>query len=594
MLELLVIGLVGGLITGLSPCILPVLPVVFAGSAVNVPRVSSGPAVGDDEHHRDGGSAVLVQAPASVGVTARPFLIIAGLVVSFSVFTLAGTALLTALHLPQDLLRISGLAILAAVGLGLLIPRFGDALERPFARFPKRAVNRDGSAFVLGLGLGVLFVPCAGPVLTAITVVSASGQIGLSAVVLTVAFAVGAALPLLAFALAGDLAGKRVRAFREHANRVRQVSGVVLIATAVLLAFNITDRVQRLVPGYTDTLQSSLARNQGVQDQLRTVTQPDSVSSAAGELADCSDGATELQTCGPAPEITGITSWLNTPSGKPLSLAGLKGHVVLVDFWTYSCINCQRTIPHLQAWNSAYKGAGLVTIGVHTPEFSFERVPSNVESGAADLGVTWPIAIDNDFATWNAYDNRYWPAEYLIDARGVIRHVHFGEGEYAETEGLIRTLLSDAKSPAVLGNATSVPDQTPRNRAQTPESYLGYERMSNSANDAIRGDISSVYTVPDPLPRDSLAFGGSWTIGKQSAHAGDQARLVLHFDAKNVFLVLGGSGSIAVRVDGGPSRAFAVGGAPRLYKIVSDASAGTGTLTIDVPPGLDAYAFTFG
>lgn len=587
MLGLLVIGFVGGLITGLSPCILPVLPVVFAATAGKVQDESAGEAVG-------GGGTALLEAPAKVRVSARPFLVIAGLVASFTFFTLAGTALLTALHLPQDFLRITGLIILAAVGMGMLIPKLGELLERPFARLPKRSVSREGSAFVLGLGLGLLFVPCAGPVLTAITVVSASGQIGWPVVALTFAFAIGAALPLLGFALAGEQVSQRVHAFREHANRVRQISGVVLIVMAILLAFNITDRIQRALPGYTESLTASLEGNGSVKEQLRSLTQPKAIAANPGELTDCSDGATQLQSCGRAPEINGITQWFNTPGGKALPLASLKGKVVLIDFWTYSCINCQRTIPQLQAWNAAYNKDGFVTIGVHTPEFSFERVPSNVEKGAADLGVTWPIAIDNDFKTWNAYNNQFWPAEYLIDATGTVRHIHFGEGGYAETEGFIRQLLSDAKSTTALAGATTVKDQTPQNRAQTPESYLGYQRMANSANDAITRDAPNDYAIPDRLPSDSFAFGGNWTVSEQSARAGEKAKLALRFEAAKVFLVLGGTGSVVVSANGGQPRTIAVGGVPKLYTLVSESNAAPGNLTLDVSPGVDAYDFTFG
>ncbi len=592
MLGLLVIGFVGGLITGLSPCILPVLPVVFAATAGKVTTVPPD----EDLQVEDGGgsTAVLIATPQKVRISPRPFLIIAGLIVSFTFFTLAGTALLTALHLPQDFLRITGLVILFAVGLGMLIPKLGELLERPFARLPKRSVNREGSAFVLGLGLGLLFVPCAGPVLTAITVVSASGQIGWPVVILTLAFATGAALPLLAFALAGEQVSQRVRSFRGHANRVRQISGVVLIVMAILLAFNVTDRLQRALPGYTESLSASLEGNRGVREQLRSLTQPDVVAANPGELTNCSDGATQLQSCGPAPEINGIAQWLNTSGGDAMPLASLKGKVVLIDFWTYSCINCQRTIPHLQAWNAAYNKDGFVTIGVHTPEFSFERVPSNVEKGAADLGVTWPIAIDNDFKTWNAYNNQFWPAEYLIDATGTVRHIHFGEGGYAETEGFIRELLTAAKSTAALGSATAVKDQTPQNRAQTPESYLGYQRMGNSANDAIRRDAPNDYTLPDQLPSDSFAFGGNWTVSEQSARAGDKAKLALRFGAAKVFLVLGGTGTIKVSINGGQPRTIAVGGVPKLYTLVNESAAAPGNLMLEVSPGVDAYDFTFG
>jgi thiol-disulfide isomerase/thioredoxin len=310
-------------------------------------------------------------------------------------------------------------------------------LERPFARLGTRRPSGRAGGFVLGLALGVLYVPCAGPILAAVTVVGATHRVGLTAVILTAAFAVGTAVPLLTVGVAGGQLAGRIGALRRQAPWARRAGGAVLVVTALAIAFNVFDGLQRVVPGYSTALQDSAT----IRKQLNQLTEVPHAT-----VTSCSVDASTLVNCGPAPDFTGITSWLNTPGGQPLSLGGLRGKVVLVDFWTYSCINCQRTLPHLEAWYREYAQDGLVIVGVHTPEFAFEHVVSNVQAQAAALGVRYPVAVDDSYATWNAYSNQYWPAEYLIDAQGDVRHVHFGEGGYAITEQLIRQLLRAAHS----------------------------------------------------------------------------------------------------------------------------------------------------
>ena len=400
--------------------------------------------------------------------TARPFLVVLGLVLSFSLLILIGSELLSLLHLPQDALRDAGLALLVLVGLGYLIPPLGLLLERPFSRLGARRPTSAAGGFVLGLGLGLVYVPCAGPILAAITVVGATHRVGLSAVVLTAAFAVGTSVPLLAFALASGEVTGRIRGLRRHATVLRQAGGAVLIVMALLIGFNTLAGLQRVVPGYSTALQGSAT----VRKQLNTVT-----GVAHTSLTKCSSTATTLINCGPAPNFAKVTAWLNTPRGGPLSLAGLRGKVVLVDFWTYSCINCQRSLPHVEAWYSRYAKDGFVVVGVHTPEFAFEHVVSNVRAQAAALGVRYPVAVDDDYGTWDAYNNEYWPADYLIDSRGDVRHIHFGEGDYSGTEQLIRQLLQAAHPHLRLPPPTTVPDTTPAGE-MSPETYLGYSGSS--------------------------------------------------------------------------------------------------------------------
>ena len=295
---------------------------------------------------------------------------------------------------------------------------------------------------------------------------------------------------------------------------------------------------------------------------------------------------------GKAPAFTGIDSWLNTPGDRPLSLGHLRGKVVLVDFWTYSCINCIRTLPHLRAWYAAYHRVGLEIVGVHTPEFAFEHVRGNVKQATHDLHVTWPVALDNGYKTWDAYSNEYWPAEYLVDRAGRVRHAHFGEGEYGDTERAIRQLL--AAGGASVPGARRVADATPT-VSVTPETYVGYLRLDASRyrGSAVLPRQSRTYRLASELPRDALSFGGRWTIGDQRAIAGRDARLRLHFHAHDVYLVLGGTGHVRVSVDGRPTRTAAVNG-DRLYTLISSPSLRDGLLELSVERGVNAYAFTFG
>ncbi len=580
MLLLYVIGFVAGIIAGISPCILPVLPVVLvAGATVPTPGETTGTS----------GPAPARPLTPTRSRSYRAYAVVGGLVVSFSIVTLVGSSLLSALGLPQDFLTDAGLVVLGVVAAGLIVPPLGHLLERPFARIGQRQPKGNAGGFVLGLGLGVLFVPCAGPVLTAISVVSAHHRVGLRAVVLTVDFALGASVPLLVFALAGQRVAERVAAFRSRAVVARQIGGVVLLTMTLLIAFNVTDGLQRVVPGYTHALQSHLEGGSYAKRQLAALTG----AKKSGKLGSCAPGLSTLEECGAAPNFTGISSWLNTPGDRPLSLASLKGKVVLVDFWTYSCINCQRSLPHVESWYARYRHDGFVVVGVHTPEFAFEHVVSNIKEAAGQLGVDYPIAVDNGYKTWDAYQNNSWPAEYLIDASGQVRHAGVGEGDYGGTESLIRTLLGDAHPKVKLPPSTDVPDKTPT-VALTPESYLGYRYgLPNFDGTSISEDQPAVYKFPSSLPPGALAFAGTWTVGAEKISSGPDARLELGFTASRVYLVLGGNGTIKATV-GSHSETIAVSGIPRLYTLVSSPNIESATLVINFSPDVDAYDFTFG
>ena len=540
MLLLLAVGFVAGLVTALSPCVLPVLPIVLAGGATG----------------------------------RRPLAIVAGIVASFTVFTLFAAWLLDLLGLPEDLLRNLAIALLFLVAASLLVPQVGEWLARPLQFLTRRSGGDHGGGFLLGAGLGLVFVPCAGPVLAAVTVIAARRDVGLESFLLTLSYAAGAAVPMLAIALVG---ARAARAFRGSAVTIRRVSALLVGAAALAIALGADRDLQTALPGYTEALQERFERSDGAKRELRELTGGRDPVAAAGS----GEG---LEDYGRAPDFRGIARWLNS---GPLTLEGLRGRVVLVDFWTYSCINCLRTLPYLREWDDHYRDAGLTIVGVHSPEFAFERKESNVRENVRKLGLRYPVALDNGFATWSAWHNQYWPAKYLLDRNGHVRYFHFGEGEYAETEQAIRKLIGDAAP-----NASGLAEASPR-RLVTPESYLGFARLDRNGGDPIVERKAGTYTFPLGLDDNELAFGGVWTVERERAVAGREARLRLRYRAGDVFLVLTGRGTVDVVVDGEPERTVRVRG-DRLYTLVDRPTNGEHLLELRFSPGVAAYAFTFG
>jgi cytochrome c biogenesis protein CcdA/thiol-disulfide isomerase/thioredoxin len=569
MLSLALIGLVGGLITGISPCILPVLPVIFFSGTQSTAE-----------------GAVAVKPKREVS---RPYRVIAGLVLSFSLVTLIGSALLSLLHLPQDTIRWVALAALVAIGLGLIFPSFEQLLERPFSRIPQKRITNLGNGFGLGLALGVLYVPCAGPVLAAIVVAGATAKIGLPVIVLTVAFAVGTAVPLLFFALAGQRVTERIGAFRRRQRGIRITAGVVTILLATALVFNVPAVLQRAIPDYTSSLQNKFGGN-GVQQKINL---GGIVNDQNKDLSNCTDGSEQLQNCGPAPDLKGITAWLNTPGDKPIDLHALRGKVVLIDFWAYSCINCQRAIPHVEGWYKAYHDSGFEVIGVHTPEYAFEKVTGNVAKGAADVGITYPIALDNGYSTWTNYRNMYWPAEYLIDASGTVRHVKYGEGDYNGTEKLIRELITNARPGVRLPPPVDAPDTTPQ-LGLTPETYFAVGKVVNYAGGGSYDEGKANFTFPPSLPSDSFALQGLWALDYEGATAeSNTSSIELNYHAKNVYIVVGGTGTLAVTRNG-KTTTLPVSGPPTSHQIVADKDETRGSLVVRPSEGLQVFSFTYG
>jgi cytochrome c biogenesis protein CcdA/thiol-disulfide isomerase/thioredoxin len=578
---LLIVAFVAGVVTAVSPCVLPVLPIILATGA------------GGDRR--------------------RPYLVIAGLIASFSFFTLASVQIITALHLPSSLLRDIAIAIVAVFGLTLLVPALSAAYERATARIPALGARMAHpgvvGGLVTGVGLGLVWAPCAGPILGAVTSLAVTAPGSAATVALVVAYALGAGLPLLAIALGGRTALARMK-LRSASPWAGRALGALVLVTAGLMAVGadtaITADLTSAVPDWTGTLQA-LERSQQVQSALSDLGVGPHTTPPGG--AGGSTDASGLPDLGAAPEFTGIDSWLNS---KPLTMAGLRGKVVLVDFWTYSCVNCIRTLPYVESWYQKYASQGLVIVGVHTPEFAFEHDAGNVGAAIARFGITYPVAQDNEYATWNAYANEYWPADYLIDATGRLRNAHFGEGDYVQTEDAIRALLAaaGASTTALPAAATSAPTP-PITDTQTRETYVGTARQGQFSSPESPRSGSQSYTFPGSLAKDSFAVSGAWDFQDEFAQTtvgGDQ--LELSFYARDVYLVLAadspvptlvgvtgvasGAATLQVTEDVAADGSLTVGPA-RLYHLVHLSAAARGTVTLTFQgKGVRAYAFTFG
>ena len=558
MWTLLGLAVVEGFITAVSPCVLPVLPVVFAAG--------------------------------STGGWRRSVAIVAGLCGVFGAATLVGQAVLSAIGLPDDALMDAGIAVLLVLAIGLLVDPIGRLLERPFSRLAvqPRVGASTRSGLVLGAGLGLVYAPCAGPVLTAVVVARGNHRLSWDAVALTAAYVLGAAVPLLALSLFSERLAATWSVVRQHAAAARRVAGAVVGAMAILIATGMLSSLQTSLPGYASSIEGSLS----APTACRLDTIGNGGSLRACELRMEKAELSGLPNLGAAPAFAKVTKWLNTPGGRPVPLSSLRGHVVLVDFWTYSCINCRRSLPHVEAWYREYHKYGFDVIGVHTPEFPFEYQVGNVESAIGPLGVTYPIAVDDAYGTWDAYHNNSWPSEYLVDQNGDIRHEVDYEGDYATTEQDIRLLL-EARGATNLPPPTDVPN-TLSATPLTEESYLGWYRLNNDADGYLYQNVPFVYSLPSSLPADELGFGGTWSLDKFDAVADAHAVLELSYQAHDVYLVLGGTGTVRVAVDGHATAVLHVHGYPNLYTVLASPAYSTGTVTLDVSRGVRAYDFTFG
>ncbi len=577
MFLLVLFSFLGGVVTILSPCILPILPIVLSGS------------VG--------------------GGKKKPFGIVAGFILSFTFFTLFLSAIVRATGLSADALRFVSVVIIFLFGVTLLLPQFQLLMEKLFSKLSSRLVisgnGKDsrqgfGGGILIGLSIGLIWTPCVGPILASIITLAATSTVGFGAVIITLAYALGTAIPMLAIMYGGRNLLQKVPWLIPNADKIQKGFGVLMIITAIGLNFNI-DRdfqsyVLRTFPQYGVGL-TAFEDNDFVKNELEKLKSGDEKSDQIpNDLGD-----QKLK----APEIIPGGEWFNS---KPLKISDLKDKVVLVDFWTYTCINCQRTFPYLKMWNEKYSDKGLVIIGVHSPEFEFEKSSENLQEAINDFELKYPIVQDNNFETWRAYNNRYWPAKYLIDKDGYIRYTHFGEGAYAETEKVIQALLEES-GQKVNEKINDVSISQP-NTNITPETYLGSERMEYYYPNGRLTKGQKALTISKNIANNSFSLGGEWSISEEYSASIGNSVLEFNFTAEKVFLVLhlkksGQVGTVKVYLDG---------------KLVNDKNGGMDVvdgivkvdkntlynlidlkgdpenhiLRLEFSPGIEAYAFTFG
>src|SRR5215210_4526816 len=552
---LVLFAVAAGAGTALSPCVLPVLPALLSAGASGGRR--------------------------------RPLGVVLGLATTFTVTVAGFASVIDGVGLGDGTLRSLAVIALLVFGVALLAPRLADRIEAPLSRLARFGPRSRGEGFWSGLGvgaaLGFVYAPCAGPVLAAVISVGAASG---SSLAVALAYALGTAVVLLAFCLGGRRVLGRVPPLM-----LQRALGVVMIATALAIITQVDLRFQTALaehaPGFLVNPTGSLERSKPIERRLAALRGH----ARFDGTADAHAGA-GLKVLGDAPGFAGDGRWFNTPGERPLTLAGLRGRVVLIDFWTYTCINCLRTLPHVRAWDARYRSRGLTVVGVHTPEFAFERDAGNVSAAIARSRLRYPVVQDNEYATWNAWGNRYWPAKYLIDAKGRVRYAHFGEGEYDRTEAAIRDLLAEAGA-AGLGPRARV-RAGDAVEAQTPETYLGVAR----AQGWTPAPRSGTHTYPGRTPGlNRFALGGTWRTGEEAAEAVRDATIEARFSARKVYLVLSSPGErpreVEVRVDGRLTRRVTVR-RQRLYELVSLPEAGQHRLSLRLERGLAGYAFTFG
>ncbi|NEK33680.1 cytochrome c biogenesis protein DipZ [Rhizobium leguminosarum] len=591
-MTLLIIAYLGGALTILSPCILPILPFVFA---------------------RAGQPFVRSTLPMLAGMAAT-FAVVA---------TLAAVGGSWAIR-ANEYGRLAAIVLLALFGASLLSPRFASTLARPVVDLGNNLVNATGggrgtttvkSALLLGVATGLLWAPCAGPILGLVLTGAALQGANLQTTFLLTAYAAGAASSLAVALLVG---GKLFAAMKRSlglGDRIRQGLGAAVLAGVAVIALGLdTSLLARLSYASTASLE------QAVLDRLHAKP----LSGASSELASnevmiaAADAnkpfRSDLPVEGHAPSLDGAVEWLNS---EPLTTEQLRGKIVLVDFWTYSCINCIRTIPYVRAWAEKYADQGLVVIGVHAPEFAFEKKIDNVKKAIGDFQIGYPVAIDNDYKVWRAFENSYWPAAYLIDAKGQIRYHHFGEGNYNRTEKAIQDLLREAGSQTtasapVVPNAKGVQAGPNLGNIRSGETYLGYEQAANFASpEGLQADTARNYSIAEP-GLNGWGLSGTWIVGRDQATL-DQpgGGITYRFSARDLHLVLGpGAGDkpirFQVKIDGkapGPDHGSDIDAdgngtvtATRLYQLVRQ----SGTVAARnfeirfLDPSVQAYAFTFG
>ncbi len=575
MVLLLLFALIAGAGTAITPCVLPVLPALLSASALGGRR--------------------------------RPLGIVLGLAVAFTVAIVALAQLVRGVGLAGGAARWLAIVMLIGTGVVLLVPGLAERVQAPLSRLARFGPRRRGEGFWSGLGvgaaLGFVCAPCAGPILAAVTSVSASSGASARVVAVALAYACGLSAMLLLYGLGGRAVLDHIRR-RARGAVVERGLAVVLLLTGVAMAANLDVRFEEALardtslPSFLVDPTRSLENSHAVQSRLaslRPASRFGERQAAAGAAGGATGGAARLPRLGAAPEFTDTERWFNTPGGRPLTLHGLRGHVVLVDFWTYTCINCLRTLPFLKGLYATYHPYGLEIIGVETPEFTFEQDAGNVAQAIRADGLRYPVVQDNQYGTWNAYGNQFWPAEYLIDASGEVRHVQFGEGDYAGSEQAVRTLLQ-AAGVRRLPPPSSARAVVPSAQLATPETYLDPQRAQGFAIPLRRGSYR--YPGARQLALNEFALRGPWRTGGESiTPAGAGAAIEARVQAANVYLVMTSAGerphTVGVEVDGRSAGTVTVQ-AQRLYSLASWRAAERHVITVLVPPGVAAYDFTFG
>jgi len=501
-------------------------------------------------------------------------------------------------------MRFVSVFVIAGFGVSLLVPRIQLLVEGLFSKLAGLMPNSQGrtgfgGGLLIGLSVGLLWTPCVGPILASVISLAITGTVTFDAFLITLAYALGTAIPMFLIMLGGQNTLRRVPWLLSNLGHIQKLFGVLMILTAIGIFFNVDRKFQTYVlntfpqygTGLTQLEDNDLIKNE-LDKKSGNNVKKDDMGKPMFDLIDPKGVK--------APEIIPGGVWFNS---KPLTLAELKGKVVIIDFWTYSCINCQRTFPYLRDWNEKYKDKGLVIIGVHAPEFEFEKTEKNVAQAIKDFKLTYPVVQDNDFATWRAYNNRYWPAKYFIDKEGHIRYSHFGEGAYNESEKVIQDLLTETGATDV---SSKISNPSYENTANTPEIYLGYSRLDHFASpEAIQRDALGNYSSPKNLGNNEMAYTGRWNIMKEYANPQEGAKLRLNFDAKEVFLVMRNKGITArvkVYVDGklqffGEDNIDGTVTVTKdtLYKLINTLTPGRHQLELEFEDNnAELYAFTFG
>lgn len=559
---LILFAFLSGLVTILAPCIWPLLPIILSSSIAG-------------KNHK------------------RPLGITLGILISFGIFTLTVSYLVNIFNFNPEVLRLFAVLIIGFLGLTLVVPQLTRLVEGAVSRLTSILGTRGrlgGDGFIPGLitgiSLGIVWTPCAGPILAAIAALAATQQVTWQIVLITIVYLVGVGIPLFLFAYAGQRFVLRTRFVSKYTGLIQRMFGVIMILTAVAIFTNYDKVVQAKTLDYFPALTSFLTNfenNDLVKDELDRLQ---------GREIDTKTNTNELFNVNyKAPNFIGINNWINT---KPLTLEELKGKVVLVDFWTYTCINCIRTFPYVTSWYEKYKDDGFVVVGIHTPEFEFEKDTRNVINATKQYGINYPVGQDNNFATWNNYKNRYWPAHYLIDANGVVRRVHFGEGEYKETEEAIQKLLKEKGTKADMP-LEDLEDQTPKTRV-SPETYLGSRRMEYLYPNGFTKNGVQNFTAAKNNPVGTFTFRGTWDVQDEYSKAVKNAVIDVNFFAKNVFLVLkpdSNPGIVKVFLNEKLVNTIIVD-SDKLYEILRLPEYGEHKLKLEFSDGVEAFAFTFG